>query len=328
MKNKKFRLFIIAVIILLLIFIYQLDFTQKKINYGVSFSSLQAQRLNLDEKETYLAILDDLKVQYLRLAAYWNEIESAEGVLNWESLDWQIKEAEKREVKVILVIGRRVPRWPECHNPSWLNNLAISEQQERVLNLLKEEVNRYKIYNNIIAWQVENEPLLFFFGSCPKRDRNFLKKEIQLVKSIDPRPVIITDSGELSLWLGVSGLSEILGTTKFLITWNPWWGYWHYFFPSSWYYLRAEIAKRIFHNQRVILTELQAEPWETKTSLKDTPLDLQYKGFDLKDFRANLSSAKKAGFDEIYFWGAEWWYWLKKQGDDTFWQEAKRIFNK
>ena len=127
-KNKKKIILIAIFLLIVIIFVYQLNFMPKKVIYGVSFSPLQAERLDLDWEEVYLSILDDLKVKYLRLSAYWNTIEIREGVFNWQDLDWQIKKAAERGVKVILVIGRRVPRWPECHDPLWLAQFSKKEQ--------------------------------------------------------------------------------------------------------------------------------------------------------------------------------------------------------
>lgn len=333
-KKKKFILWIIILAIIIVI-IYRLDFSQKKVEYGITFSPLQAERLGLDWKNTYLSILDELKVKKLRLSAYWNVVESEQNIFDWRDLDWQIEEADKRGVKVILVIGRRVPRWPECHDPKWLGGLSQGEQEKNMLNLLKKEIEHYKNYKNITTWQVENEPTLSLFGACPEYRRDFLKEEISLVKSLDNRPVLVTDSGELSLWLRTSGISDYLGTSIYLKVWHRYFksqsrsnpiGYWQHIFPPLWYYLRAQMAEHIFGNKGVIVSELQSEPWETGIALKDTPIAIQYKGFNLKNLQEIISLAKKSGFDEIYFWGAEWWYWLKNQGDDAFWQEAKNIF--
>jgi hypothetical protein len=30
-----------------------------------------------------------------------------------------------------------------------------------------------------------------------------------------------------------------------------------------------------------------------------------------ENFRKIIEFARKTGFDEFYFWGAEWWYWVK-----------------
>ena len=42
--------------------------------------------------------------------------------------------------------------------------------------MLREVINHYKDYDNVIAWQIENEPLLDTFGICPDGDEEFLKK--------------------------------------------------------------------------------------------------------------------------------------------------------
>ena len=69
-----------------------------------------------------------------------------------------IEEAEKRGVKIILAVGRRLPRWPECHLPDWLKHESDEVQKENMLPMLKEVVTHYKDYESIVAWQVENEP--------------------------------------------------------------------------------------------------------------------------------------------------------------------------
>ena len=174
-----------------------------EVTFGVTFSQIFAEDMGLDWQKTYRAILDDLRVRKLRLVAYWQKIEPRPGQYQFEDLDWQIKEADRRDAEVILAIGRKVPRWPECHIPDWAKNLSESEQQERILLLLTEIVKHYSGNETIKAWQVENEPFLSGFGICPKFDKRFLDKEIALVRQLnfDQRPIIVTASGELSSWL-------------------------------------------------------------------------------------------------------------------------------
>ncbi len=309
----------------LIIFAYYWDYGRRiEPIYGVTFSQVAAQELKLEGRETLSAILDDLKPAKLRLATYWNQIEGQSGEFTWSYLDWQINEAKKRGVPVTLVIGRRAPRWPECHDPAWLKKLTLVEQQAATLNWLKATVKRYQNNPIIEKWQLENEPLLSIFGACPEPDKDFLKKEIELVKSLDNRPVMITDSGELSLWLRTAGLTEVLGTTIYRSVWNKYFGYWRHVYPPAVYHWRAVIAKWR-GNQQVIVSELQAEPWGPGKNLRKLSIKEQTEHFGTADFLANVNLARQAGFPEIYLWGAEWWYWLKKQGDDSFWQAAKGI---
>lgn len=296
--------------------------------WGANFSQKQAEDLELDWKEVYSALLDDLGVRNLKLITYWDLLEKDEGKYSFDDLDWQIKEAEKYGVGTFLVIGMKTPRWPECHIPEWARGLSKEKQQEDILKLLKNIVLRYRDYSDIRAWQVENEPF-FSFGECPKGvlDKSFLKKEIELVKSLDSqRPVIISDSGEFSFWIMAAKLGDMVGTTLHRKVWfeelNT---YVKYPIPPIFYWRKAQIIDKFFHKS-VIVGELQAEPWCLKY-LNECPLSEQTKTMNLDYFKDNVEFAKNTGLNQHYLWGAEWWYWMKeKQGKPEIWQEAVKLF--
>ena len=75
-----------------------------------------------------------------------------------------IEEAGKRNVELILVIGRKLPRWPECHAPFWADKLPEPEKQEKILAVMRKEIERYKDTENLYLWQVDNEPFLAIWG--------------------------------------------------------------------------------------------------------------------------------------------------------------------
>jgi len=317
---------------LLLIFCYLFIGTPpqaKEISWGVNFSQKHAQNLGLDWKETYSALLDDLKVKNIKLITHWDLIELNEGKYYFEDLDWQIKKAEEKDARLLLVIGMKTGRWPECHIPGWAKNLNKEEQQKEILEMIEEVVLRYRDRASVGAWQVENEPF-FPFGECPWVDKNFLKKEIDLVKSLDSqsRPIVISDSGEGSLWVNAAKLGDIVGTTLYKKVWFRQLGnYIYYPFPPIFYWRKAQLIEKIF-DKKVIVVELQAEPWGPKL-LYESPLEEQEKTMNLERFKANIEFAKKTGLDEFYLWGGEWWYWLKeKQNKPEIWQEAKKLFNR
>lgn len=299
----------------------------KEITWGVSFSQKHTENFGLNFKDTYLALLDDLKVRNIKLITQWDLIEPEEGDYNFEDLDWQIKEAENRGAKILLVIGMKTGRWPECHIPEWAKNLNKEEQQKEILKMIEEVVLRYKDRVSVGAWQVENEPF-FPFGECPWVDKNFLKKEIDLVKSLDTqkRPILISDSGEGSFWVNAAKLGDIVGTTLYKKVWFRQLGnYIYYPFPPTFYWRKAQLIEKIF-NKKVVVVELQAEPWGPKL-LYESPLEEQEKTMNLERFKANIEFAKKTGLDEFYLWGGEWWYWLKeKQGQPEIWNEARKLF--
>lgn len=329
--KKKFKVMSILILAALLIclIIWRLDFSRgEEVMWGATFSQYYAEELlKLDWKETYKTILNELNFKKLRLVAYWQYLEPQEGKFNFGDLDWQIKEAGKQGKEITLVIGYRTPRWPECHAPEWAKQLPQAELQSLLLDYLQKLIERYKNDDAIKAWQVENEPLLSTFGECPPPDRKFLKKEIAFVKSLDPtRPVMVTDSGELSFWFRTSSLGDTLGTTLYRVVWNPLVGRFKHFLPPAAYALRAEIAKKIFGAKDVIISELQAEPWAPNTaSITNIGFEKQTKDFNLSDFKSNLEFAKKTGLKEIYLWGPEWWYWRKLHNDPTWMDFGKTL---
>jgi hypothetical protein len=318
---------IIVALILFLAILWWPVFNQKKpVEFGVSFSESYAEFLGLNWQEVYLAILDDLKTPFLRLDSEWDKIEPARGVYNFENLDWEIQEAEKRGVEVLLVIGERQPRWPECHLPSWLADSPRTEVEDEILEMEKTVVQRYKNSKAIKMWQVENEPLFNLFGTCPRGDKNFLQTEIALVKSLDDRPILITDSGELSTWRKTAHLGDYFGTTLYRVVYNPYFGYFHHFWPPSFYRLKAKLVG--LPQDKVIISELQVEPWVKSGSIPDTPIDEQKKIMSSERIEKNLDFARQTGFGKAYLWGVEWWYWLKERGDDSAWQIGKEIWQK
>lgn len=330
--NKLLKI-ILPTFLLVLIAVFCFFFVGKavpveKINWGVVFSQKHAQLLGLDWQTSYLAVLDDLGVKKLKLIAYWDLIEKQSGILDFADLDWQINEAQQRGAKVLLVMGRRVPRWPECHFPDWAKSLGEKEQQQKILDLIKEIVLRYKDAPAIEFWQVENEPF-FPFGECPPPDEEFLKQEIALVKSLDThkRQVIITESGEFPLWFKAARLGDIVGHTLYKKVWiHQLKTYLYYPFPPIYYARKAWLVNKIF-GKKVICVELQAEPWGP-VLLYDLPLSEHDKTMNPARFKKIIEFAKNTGYDTFYLWGTEWWYWQKeKVGDSRIWDEAIKIFN-
>lgn len=292
---------------------------------GASFSAPYAQSLGLDWRQTYTASLDELGVRLLRLPVYWNQIEPKQGEFYFEDIDWMLGEAALRDAKVLLAVGMRLPRWPECHIPDWAEDFSEEERQAAVLSMLRQVVDHYRGHPAILAWQVENEPLLELFGECPKPDRDFLKQEVALVKALDARPIVITESGELSTWLRTVRISDILGISMYRVSWNKWFGYIYYPLHPSFYRQRAEAVSAL--TRRVIVTELQAEPWVPKGIL-DTPLSEQFRSMDPERLKDNISFVKRADISEVYLWGIEWWYWLREaHNDPSMWDLGKQIFS-
>ncbi len=299
---------------------------QEYIVWGVNFSQKHAQDLGLDWRETYKALLSDLGAKHIKTAFHWDVLEPQKDSYAFQDSDWQIAYAKEKGALVIPVIGRKTSRWPECHIPGWAKRLSRQEEQQQVLELVALLVERYKDNPTVIAWQVENEPF-FPFGECLWSDNDFLEQEIKLVRALDPmRPILITDSGEGSTWTGAARLGDIVGTTMYRKVWMSQFGmYVQYPIPSVFYWRKAKIISQLY-GKPVIGAELQAEPWGPKL-LYDISPEEQKKSMNLEQFKDNIAYAKKSGLSQHYLWGAEWWYWMKtQQQDSSIWDEAKTLF--
>lgn len=331
--SRSIIFFKIIGIILIALGLFVLSMSENSTNnpkVGATYSPRYANELGLNTKETYLRVLDELKVKRVRLPVYWDEVEKQPGKYDFSESEYYLDEAQNRNVDVILVVGFKQPRWPECFEPVWAKQLSHSQRDDKILELVKTEVNHFKKYPNIVYWQVENEPLLNF-GDCEKVSEQTLKRvqaEIKLVKSLDSRPIVITDSGELSNWTGVRALGDIFGTTLYRTVWNPYFGQLDYPFPPIFYGFKNWLAEVLTSSTSpVIISELQAEPWvPAQKQITKWEITEQLKAFPPKKIVQNTEYAKQTGFSEIYLWGIEWWFWMEKNGNPDYLKEAKAVF--
>jgi hypothetical protein len=290
--------------------------------FGVTFGSLYASQLGLDPKAAYLAIIDDLGVKKIRLPVFWSQLERQKDEFDWSPLDFFINEAEVHDVALTLVVGRKVPRWPECYVPDWAKSLPDDEAEAVVLQMVQAVVERYKDSPAVAAWQVENEPF-FFFGLCPSPSLDLLKKEIALVKSLDARPIILTVSGEMDSWLFSARLSDVLGISMYRVSYNPVAGLLPYPLTPLVYRFRALLTG--FFSDKIIISELQAEPWFVKP-ISQLTAEERAVAFTPEDLFNNVDFARRAGFSEVYLWGVEWWLAEKEAGRPELWEAAKFLF--
>lgn len=292
---------------------------------GVTFSNRYAQNLGLDWKETYTAILEDLNVKKLRIPIYWDLVGKEKNQYDFSDIDWQLDKAQENGAEVILVIGQRVPRWPECFIPDWISGDEIRSAE--LLEFLEISVLRYKDNPAVKVWQVENEPFLPFFGECPEFDAGLLDEEIDLVKRLDgTKPILLTDSGELSFWYQAAKRADIFGTTMYRTVYKDPIGYYQYPVGPNFFKVKKWFVRKFASQNKVIVVELQAEPWASGW-ITDVPLAEQFQTMDEEKLVESVEFARKGRFPEIYLWGAEWWYWLKVKKDyPGVWEKARELF--
>ncbi len=297
-----------------------------QITYGITFSTKYSKELGIDWREAYLALLQDMNVDHLRIPVYWDEIEPQPGELQLDDVQWMLDRAAENDAHIILAIGERVPRWPECHPPEWAKQQWPADREAAELSMLERLVDRFRNNEAIVMWQVQNEPLLSTFGECPLRSTEHVARTVQVVRSIDDtRPIMMTDSGELSTWTGLTGITDVLGVSMYRITWNRFLGYFYYTLPPEYYSIKARAIRPFVDG--IIISELQAEPWPPGKSITETSLAEQYTSMNPKRFQRNVDYAQRTGFTDIYLWGPEWWWYLKtKHNDSTMWETGAQYF--
>ncbi|MFC1644369.1 beta-galactosidase, partial [Candidatus Omnitrophota bacterium] len=317
---------------------------------GTTYSPRQSEYLGMDWKKTYLAVLDE-GFDIIRLGAYWDEIEKSENSYDFSSLDWQLKEAREKEIPVVLTVGMKAPRWPEYFIPEWVlektslpfgADVSKSEfLRERTLKFIKKVVEHYKEDPNIDYWQVENEPMdrmgakYWFIG------KEFLRQEVELVRSLDDvkRPILLTAATypnkplrfitRLFLWhdpvKASLAMCDIIGLNVYPVIGSKFW-FGNFYFRVGRKQREAYFSKLLASieksGKKVWLTELQAEPWEPgqvvyREEARPLSGDPQLAMEVLREFH-------ELGVNTVLLWGAEYWLYRAQQYGDTQWQDTVR----
>ncbi len=258
--------------------------------------------------------------------SYWNEHEKQPSAYNFAELDWQIGAIKKAGGEISLCLGARQPRWPENHWPDWAWQLNKTGRSQALLEYISKVVKRYKNEKCIISYQLENEALLKRFGEHSEVDRQRLRREHSLVKSLDPRrPVVMTTSTSWGIPLR-QPLPDIVGFSFYHTLYRDGKYRKSQFYP--WVHrLRRSLIKAI-HQKPVFIHELQLEPWGPAAIWK-MPLEEQNKSMSTGQILKNVQLAERIKAPPIDLWGAEWWYWrLIKHKDPAIWQAVRQAITK
>ncbi len=328
-KYSTISILSLVVLALFLFIFFARKEVPEKITYGISYNVPYVHELGLDEGEVLDALLHDLGARNFRMSAHWTLIEAERNSYEFEWMDEDLKKVEDAGGKVIFGVGRRLPRWPECHVPEWAKTLTWEEQKEEVREYITRVVLRYKNSPAITHWQVENEPYLglFAYEHCGELDEEFLKEEVALVRSLDPtRPILVTDSGNLGTWKGAYTEGDSFGTSVYVYFWNPELGQFKTILPPWFYRVKENILSLFYGEKETFLIELSLEPWLLEP-VADVPVEVQYSRMDAKKFDEIIEYARETRYEKQYLWGGEWWYWLKEHGHNEMWEKGRFIFN-
>lgn len=297
---------------------------------GVSFIPDYAASLGIDPKANMDALLN-INVRQFRLTSYWSDIEQTPGHYDFSQLDWEFQKAEAKHAKIILTVGLRQPRWPECHAPSWVNiNAPDSQWQPQLETFMQAVINRYKDSPSLASYQLENEYFLKGFGICTNYDRQRLVDEYNLVKTTDPNhPVIVGRSNNaIGLPLGQPQPNEF-SISVYKRVWDAAITHRYVEYPyPAWYYGFLAGSQKIVTGKNMMIGELQAEAWPPRgQTIQETSLAEQNKSLNAQRLKDRFQYGRATGMRQIDLWGAEYWYYRKVNlHDPSLWNVAQQEF--
>jgi Beta-galactosidase len=330
---------------------------------GISFRPPQVAMLELDARATLSALLA-YPFQLVRLGAYWNRMEPAPGTFYTDELDWQIDAAERAGKQVILCVGPlKTFSYPEFFAPahhlgrplpehSLVKPAAYAPLLTAATAFVARLVERYQRRKHIVAWQLEHEAVdPLGVEHSWRLDADFVEKEVAALRKADPtRPILMNGFLPTSLpvrfsqwWrtrdqgdsLAVAQrLADIVGidyyprhallslgaSTLYLDGSRSPWQQW------SWKHLLARSRAR---GQGLMISEGQAEPWETVTIPPNPRRHGMYSCLPeqvIHNYNTCLRlTRQEASLYAYLFWGAEYWMLRKQHADPSYLGAFARI---
>ena len=333
---------------------------------GISFRPRQVEMLGLEARETFNTLLA-YPFDLVRLGAYWNRIEPEPDQMRFEELDWQVDAAERAGKQIILNVGAvKTFGYPEYFVPVHRLDRPLREgalvrpEVHRLLldaatAFIARVVERYRTRPAVVVWQVEHEAVdPLGMEHSWRLAADFVHEEVAAVRAADPsRPVLLTGflptstPVRLQQWWRTRDQGDSLEVAQHLAD-----------IVGIDYYPRHALVRlgtrtiyldgchrswqqrrwrRIFawataHGQPVMVSEGQAEPWETVTSPPNP------KGWGMysclpEQVIANYNHCMgwtqgDPRLDAYLFWGAEYWLLRRACGDTRYLQAFARIIER
>jgi hypothetical protein len=296
---------------------------------GTTFIPDYAESFGLEPHQTLNAIFSDLNIRHIRLVSYWKDIEPEPGKYDFSKLDWQFAMANQYHAKVSLAIGIRQPRWPECHEPDWINVDPKNQNswEPQLYAYMRAVINHYKDNPALDSYQLENEFFMKVFGDCKDFNRDRLVYEFHMVKKQDPsHPVLISRSNN---WVGIpvgAPTPDRFSISVYKRVWDATITHRYFEYPQpAWTYATLAGAEELFSGRDMVIHELQAEPWPPNgQEIVNTSVSELNKSINAKRLKDRVEFGKGTGMRSLDLWGAEWWYWMKeKKNDPTLWNTVK-----
>ncbi|ASW56796.1 hypothetical protein CIK06_25530 [Plantactinospora sp. KBS50] len=332
---------------------------------GISFRPRQAEAMGLDLRESLDRLLEH-PFEVIRLGAYWNRLEPEPGAFRPEELDWQVDAAERAGKQVIISVGAvKNFGYPEYFVPDHVLDsplregaLVVPDAQGPLLAgataVINRVVERYRDRGSVIAWQVEHEAVdPLGMEHSWRLATAFVRREVETVRIADPtRPVMLNGFLPTSLPVGAQQwwrtrdqgdslavaqlLADIVGID---------------FYPrhavagtrgravylagsrSPW---QQRVRRSLFEwaslerSRAVMVSEGQAEPWETIT---DPPNPFAAAAYScrpehlIENYNQCMSwnDGAPTRLSAYLFWGAEYWLARERDGDPRYLAAFSRV---
>jgi hypothetical protein len=331
---------------------------------GISFRPPQIEAFGLDLRTTMRTLLKH-PFEVIRLGAYWNRIEPEPGLFRADELDYQIDAAEQAGKHIILCVGPlKTFSYPEFFVPAHhlsrplregilVKPNAHSSLLAAATEFVERIVERYRDRRAIVAWQVEHEAVdPLGMEHSWRLAAAFVEKEVAAVRGADPsRPIVMTGFLPTSLpvrlqqwWrtrdqgdslavahrmadiVGIDyyprhALASIGGMTLYLDGSR-----------SPWQQRRRKqlFARARTSGRRVMISEGQAEPWESVTTPPNPDDMAMYSCAPeqvIENYNQCMRWAREADspLDAYLFWGAEYWALRERSGDPSYIEAFARI---
>ncbi len=270
--------------------------------------------------------LIDMGFSYVRLAIRWDWIEKEKDNFDFSLYEKLLTIADERNVEILLAIGITSPGWPEYFYPDWfdLNHFSQQltsddlqgEESTYVLRMVSRTVQTLLHHPCIKSIQVENEALITFGPENLALTEDFLKKEIDTVRAITDCPILIStpflypfsffvniyERGNQNLKFAMDN-ADIVGihfypnVPKYLFGQK-------FILKASfidWWYAHKKLQKI---GKPVWVTELQAEPWESKPEVFSG--NFNRSSVTNTDLRRSIQRLHDMDINRIYLWNGEY----------------------
>jgi hypothetical protein len=329
---------------------------------GVSWRTPQVDAMGLDQRESLEQLLR-YPFDVLRLGAYWNRLEPQPGQFTPDELDRQIEAAERAGKQVLLAIGAvKTFGYPEFFVPphrlphairegalvrpsdhTWLLDPAV----EHIARL----VERYRDRACIVGWQVEHESVdPLGLEHSWRLSRDFVSAEIEAVRRADARrPILLNGFLPMSLLVAAQqhwrtrdqgdsldfalDNADIVGLDVYprhgLMTVGPLTAYLDGGTRPTQQRLRERLVCRARQaGRRVMVSEGQAEPWETVVDPPDPRGGVMYSCSPEQMLRTfNECMRWTSDLYAYLFWGAEYWLRRDRGGDGSYLAAFTRVLD-